>query len=146
MLSLVRSKVRVTFNLILCQNLVSLSLLLFFSLSLMSAKLFSSYSGDVKKVARDSYLIENFFSAEKAVEVLASVDSDVQFLSREDPRMQFRIYGKTVQLPRDKAVYGEVVVDEDKKERVEPFYKYAKDTPPVESWKVMFLQVVQDQI
>lgn len=56
MLSLVRSKVRVTFNLILCQNLVSLSLLLFFSLSLMSAKLFSSYSGDVKKVARDSYL------------------------------------------------------------------------------------------
>ncbi|MDR3571722.1 MAG: alpha-ketoglutarate-dependent dioxygenase AlkB [Candidatus Pacebacteria bacterium] len=93
---------------------------------------------NVKKVGRDSFLVENFLLAEgdvdEAAETLASVDQQVQYLARDDPRMQFRIYGKSVQLPRDKAVYGEVVVDEEKKERIEPFYKYAKDTPRVESW------------
>ena len=72
--------------------------------------------------------------------------AEVQYLSRDDPRMQFRIYGKTVQLPRDKTVYGEVVIDEEKKERVEPFYKYAKDTPPVESWKETYLRIVAEQL
>ncbi|MDR3571219.1 MAG: hypothetical protein P4L81_03400, partial [Candidatus Pacebacteria bacterium] len=62
---------------------------------------------NVKKVGRDSFLVENFLLAEgdvdEAAETLASVDQQVQYLARDDPRMQFRIYGKSVQLPRDKA-------------------------------------------
>lgn len=100
----------------------------------------------VNKVAKDSYLVEDFMSLDQAGEALKAIDGEVQYLGRDHPSLQFRIYGKTVQLPRDKAVYGEVTVDEEKKERVEPFYKYAKDTPLVASWAGMHAKILAEQI
>ena len=94
----------------------------------------------------DSFVVRDFLSSSKADEVLESVDEGVQWLDRADPRMQFKLYGKVLQLPQDKAVYGDVKFDEEKNERVEPYYKYAKDTPPVESWHDSTLEVLSEFI
>ena len=94
----------------------------------------------------DSFLIERYLPKAKGDQVLAEIDSSITYLSRDDPRMQFRIYGKEVKLPRDKAVLGEIEIDEEKKERIEPFYRYAKDTPPVEDWKGTVLKEIQGYI
>jgi len=94
----------------------------------------------------DSFLIHNFLDKDQADATLAAIDASIVYLDRQDHRMQFHIYGKTVSLPRDKAVFGEIKHDEEKKERVEPFYRYAKDTPPVEDWKGTILQSVQQDI
>lgn len=101
---------------------------------------------EVKPIVEDSYLVEGFLTPMQANELLMDIDQNVTFLQRDDPRMQFRIYGKTMQLPRDKAVYGEVKINEEEKEREEPFYKYAKDTPAVECWKDSMLESIASQI
>jgi len=103
----------------------------------------------VKKVARDSYLVEDFLSPEEAVKVLEKVDGEVEYRSRDDPSLQFKIFGHTRQMPRDKAFYGQVEVDLNQppeQQRVEPFYKYAKDVPPVDCWFGMHLETMADQI
>ena len=94
----------------------------------------------------DSFLIEEYLPKDKGDEVLAEIDSSITYLDRNDPRMQFHIYGKTMCLPRDKAVYGDVKIDEEKKERVEPFYRYAADTPMVEGWQGTVLEEVQGYV
>ena len=98
---------------------------------------------EVKKCGSgDSYLIENFFDPDGsyANDILKSIDTNITYLDRNDPRMQFHIYGKTMSLPRDKSV------DKYKQERVELFYRYAKDTPPVEDWKDTILKDVSSEI
>lgn len=94
----------------------------------------------------DSFLMEDYLPKAKGDQVMTEIDSSIMFLSRSDPRMQFHIYGKTISLPRDKAVYGEIEVDEESKERVEPFYRYAKDTPMVEDWKGTVLKEVKEYV
>ena len=54
--------------------------------------------------------------------------------------MLFKIYDRSPEYPRDKAFYGSVTVQNG--ERVEPFYKYAKDTPLVRSWAGSVLEQV----
>lgn len=94
----------------------------------------------------DSFLIEEYLPKIKGDEVLARIDTSIMYLARNDPRMQFHIYGKTMSLPRDKAVYGEIEVDQERKQRVEPFYRYAKDTPMVQDWKGTVLKEVQGYV
>lgn len=94
----------------------------------------------------DSFLIPHFVSDERGNEILAEVDRSITYLSRDDPRMKFKIYGKTLSLPRDKAVYGEIKMDERTGQQIEPFYRYAKDTPPVEDWKDTILKTVADDL
>ena len=88
----------------------------------------------------DSYLIEEYMSPSQADEVMWKVDGFVDYLSRNDPRMLFKIYGKSLEFPRDKAFYGNITVKNGV--LVEPFYKYAKDTPSVKCWKGSVLEEV----
>lgn len=90
-------------------------------------------------IPSDSYVIENFLDRDSADKLLKDIDENVTYLSRDDPRMLFKMYGKQFQLPRDKAFYGDVQYKDsdlsvNERIRVEPFYKYAKDTPMVEGW------------
>jgi alkylated DNA repair dioxygenase AlkB len=94
----------------------------------------------------DSFLIERFIGQDEADRVLSSIDASITYLSRQDPRMQFKLYGKTLALPRDKAVCGEIEYDQEKLLRIEPFYKYAVDTPPVEDWKGTILEEMKSVI
>ena len=98
----------------------------------------------VKIGTLDSYLIREYLSSSQADDVLRDVDGYVTYLARTDPRMLFKIYGKSLKFPRDKAFYGNVTVENG--ERVEPFYKYAKDTPPVESWAGSVLEEVKARL
>jgi alkylated DNA repair dioxygenase AlkB len=54
--------------------------------------------------------------------------------------MLFKIYGRSLEYPLDKAFYGCVTVKNG--ERVEPFYKCAKDTAAVKSWAGSVLEQV----
>ncbi len=94
----------------------------------------------------DSFLVEGFFSTSRADQVLQGIDEQITYLSRQDPRMQFKMYGKQHALPRDKAVLGELSSDPVSGDRVEPFYKYAADTPPVEDWIGTILKDVSGEI
>jgi hypothetical protein len=48
----------------------------------------------------DSFLINGYVDQSRADEILKKIDDSTEYLSRTDPRMQFRIYGKTMSLPR----------------------------------------------
>ncbi len=94
----------------------------------------------------DSYLIPNFVDTEQCAQILAEIDRSITYLSRSDPRMQFKIYGKTLCLPRDKAVYGIIHTDSSTGQKIEPYYRYAKDTPPVEDWQGTVLSAIADEL
>ncbi|KAJ3056915.1 Alpha-ketoglutarate-dependent dioxygenase alkB 2 [Rhizophlyctis rosea] len=87
----------------------------------------------------DSRYITSFLAQEEADRVLANLNNEVVFLDRDS--LKFRIYGKTTQLPRDKAFYGDV--DGDGKY---PLYRYGGDyEPPVHPW-TRTLREVRDLI
>lgn len=102
--------------------------------------------GSVPQVvgALDSYFLPNYLSSAEADHVMWQVDGFVEYLLRTDPRLQFKIFGHEHSFPRDKAFYGRV--REQDGQRVEPFYKYAKDTPPVQNWARSILETIADRL
>lgn len=100
--------------------------------------------GNVPQVvgALDSYFLANYLSSGEADRTMWQVDGFVDYLPRTDPRLQFTIFGQQHSFPRDKAFYGRV--REQNGQRVEPFYKYAKDTPPVQNWANSILESIAD--
>jgi alkylated DNA repair dioxygenase AlkB len=93
----------------------------------------------------DSYINHGFFSRKQADAVLRRVRRTALFLSRQDPRVQFRMYNRQGPLPRDKAFYGSIRATCNGTQ-IEPYYKYAKVTPQLEDWKGHVLERVAQSV
>lgn len=83
----------------------------------------------------DSAYVPNFCNPS----IYDQVVKEVEFLPRDS--LTFKIYGKTLTLPRDKQFYGDI----DPKGRV-PLYRYSKDyIPVINSWGPI-LKELRDKI
>jgi alkylated DNA repair dioxygenase AlkB len=61
--------------------------------------------------AGDSFYYPGFFSQHEADELYQRLNQEVDYLPRDTPALQFKIYGKTLQLPRDKQFFSDRTTD-----------------------------------
>ena len=81
-----------------------------------------------ESVASDSMYFETIWSVDVADRLLAALRNEVLYVPRSS--MTFAIFGKTFQLPRDKAFQGDVAADGSY-----PLYRYGgKSYPTVQRW------------
>jgi alkylated DNA repair dioxygenase AlkB len=85
-----------------------------------------------------SYHVNCFTPAETAA-FFDHLCNDIEYVGRDHPGLQFHMFGKAVQLPRDKAFFGDVDAN-----GVTPLYRYgATEYPEVRPWPPM-LALIRD--
>jgi alkylated DNA repair dioxygenase AlkB len=86
-----------------------------------------------KVIISDSTYKSNFLHFDDATELFCILNTEITYIPRSE--MTFSIFGKTLELPRDKCFYGKVEADGDY-----PAYRYDRDltkVPVVQDWNTI---------